>query len=165
MTNNEGPAFRGKKPPALLTSRGEAAVKNTTLKTAVQVATARAAVAAKAAAKAAAAAEWARRFDPEAYRCERQGKVWFAFGPLESIFQFRADENGNVLCVSSSGSEYVLTMQDDGERECSCPDRASRPDRPACKHLTAFKAIKRAARVLRTAKAVQSQPEPARVAA
>jgi hypothetical protein len=91
--------------------------------------------------------EWSRRFDPAAWRCRREGNVWFAEGPCGSLMAFRKDEDGaTVLCLSSSGSEYRLAADEEGRRSCDCPHaRAGN----SCKHLAAWRGVKQAAAMAR----------------
>jgi hypothetical protein len=115
--------------------------KHSTLPTALQVALKRAELAARAVARREAAAERARRFDPSAYRCRREGATWIAEGPAGNTFRFRKGAQvGDALCLSGSGGEYVLTADEEGIH-CSCPDAAQRERATGCKHAAAFRAV------------------------
>lgn len=126
----------------------------TKLRTAAQIALAKVA----ATVKAEAAANRAARFDVDAYQVDLPTAT--AFGPAGDVFQFAKGElAGQVLCCSSSGSVYTLQARQDGAVDCSCPDRAKRPDRPACKHGVALKALVAAKKADRAAKLAAAQAE------
>jgi hypothetical protein len=92
----------------------------------------------------------AKRFDPAAYVTVRQGNVWHAFGPDRGIYCFRKAEDGEtVLCLSSSGREYTLTMGEDLKRHCNCGDAQARQRESGCKHEVGFQAVKQAAAMAR----------------
>jgi hypothetical protein len=89
-------------------------------------------------------AEWQRRLDPAAYRCERRGSgssaVWTATGPAGQSFRFWRDDAGAVWCESqSSGKVY-------GVAPCDCPDSAREG---GCKHDAAWRSVRMAATMTR----------------
>jgi hypothetical protein len=107
-----------------------------TLKTQMQVATARARQIAR--------AEFGRRHDAAAYTCHREGASWIAEGAGQR-FDFSRTEAGEVLCISASGGIYLLTVTD-GVTVCDCP---ARQRAATCKHETALEAVKMAHRMER----------------
>jgi hypothetical protein len=91
--------------------------------------------------------EWAKRLDPAAYTCSREGKVWIAEGPAGQTFHFRRLEGApaDVLCLSQSGAEYHLAhIAEMNTWECSCPTTPEQMGPCGCKHLSGWVAVRMA---------------------
>ncbi len=98
--------------------------------------------------------QWARRLDPNAYRCERTtldgATVWVASGPCSCRFEFSRLVDGTTACLSDSGETYQLRDETDpntaGNRwKCGCEAFGNSED-AWCKHLAGWLAVRTAAR-------------------
>ena len=116
---------------------------DTRLRTAVQIAMLRAAAVTK--------EQRERRFDVDAYQCQKDGSTWLAFGPDGGIYQFARDGESDVLCISSSGHSYTLSLDAEACRHrCNCPDSA-RERTTGCKHEVAWQSVRNTHRANKSA--------------